>query len=53
MILGTFEQKETLKTNAVMSSIRRMAQDGLTSILGWANFVCAPRLDRLTLLGMD
>ena len=55
MILGTIEQKETLKilTNIVMRSFRKMARDGLTSILGWANFVCAPGLDRLTRLGMD
>ena len=55
MLLGTMEQKETLKipTNTVLSSVRKMAQDGLTSIIGWANFVCAPGLDRLTQLGMD
>ena len=55
MILGTIEQKETLKipTNTVVSSVRKMAQDGLTSILGWANFVCAPGFNRLTRLGMD
>ena len=55
MILGTIEQKETLKilTNIVMSNVRKMARDVLTSILGWANFVCAPGLDRLTRLGMD
>ena len=36
MISGTIEQKETLKipTNAVLSSVRKMVQDGLTSILG-------------------
>ena len=51
----TIEQKETLKiiTDAVMSSVRKMARNGLTSILGWANFVCAPGLDSLTRLGMD
>ena len=55
IILGTIEQKETLKilTNIVTSSVRKMARDGLTSILGWANFVCAPEWDRLTRLGMD
>ena len=55
MILGTIEQKETLKilTNIIMSSVRKMARDGLTNILGWVNFVCAPGLDRLTRLGMD
>ena len=44
LILGTFDQKETLKilTNTVMSSIRKMARDGLTSIVGWVNFVSAP-----------
>ena len=54
-ILGTIEQKETLKipTYIVMRSVRKMARDGLTSIFGWANFVCAPELDRLTRLGMD
>ena len=55
MILGTTEQKETLKilTNIVMRSVRKMARIGLTSILGWANVVCAPGLDRLTRLGID
>ena len=55
MILGTIEQKETLKilTNIVMRSVRKMARDGLTNIFGWANCVCAPGLDRLTRLGMD
>ena len=55
MILGTIEQKETLKilTNIVMRRVRKMARDGLMSILRWANFVCASGLDRLTRLGMD
>ena len=55
MILGTIELKETLEilTNIVMRSVRKMARDGLKSILGWANFVCAPGLDRLTRHGMD
>ena len=55
VILETIEQKETLKilTNIVARSVRKTARDGLTSILGWANFICAPGLDRLTRLGMD
>ena len=55
MILGTIEQKETLKilTYKVVRSVRKTARDGLTSILGWANSVCAPGLDRLTWDGMD
>ena len=55
MILGIIGQKDTLKIliNTVMSSVRKMARDGLTNILGWANFVCASGLDRLTRLGMD
>ena len=52
MILGAVEQKETLKmlTNTVVRSVRKIARDGLTNILGWANFVCDPGLDRLTRL---
>ena len=54
MNLGTTGEKQTLKilTNVVIRSVRKMAWDGLTSILGWANFVCAPGSDRLTRLGM-
>ena len=48
MILGTVQQKDTLKmlTKTFVSSIRKMARDGLTNILGWANFSCAPKLAR-------
>ena len=55
MISGTIEQKETLKilANTVAKSVSKMARDGLRSILGWTNFVCARGLDRLTRLGMD
>ena len=55
MILGTIEQKETLKiiTDTVMSSVSKIARDGLTSILDSANFLCASELDRLMRLGMD
>ena len=52
MILGTVKQKETLKmlTNTAVDSVRKMARDGRTNILAWANFVCAPESDRLTRL---
>ena len=54
MILGTVEQKKTSKmiTNTVVSNGRKMAHDGRKNFLGWASFVCVPRLNRLAQYGM-